>query len=80
MFVVLQLQTTRSNHMSDTQPVITAQIFFDKTGHLPVYDDLDRCNCKDVGKPGHSACGWCPEHDLPRFMCGCRNREKFDKV
>lgn len=22
--------------------------------------------------PGHSQCGICPEHDKPRFQCGCR--------
>ena len=66
--------------MSDTQPpVITEQIFIEKAGHQPTNDDVERCNCKDIGKPGHSACGWCPEHDLPRFMCGCRNYENFDK-
>lgn len=46
----------------------TADEFFNATGHLPQQDDLERCNCPDAGKPGHTACGTC-EHGLPVFMC-----------
>jgi len=50
---------------------ITKKIFKEKTGHNPVDDDLERCNCNLVGAVGHSYCGWCDKHDLPRFVCGC---------
>jgi len=38
------------------------------------YDDCDhakRIACDVPGQPGHHYCGICPEHDLPRFACGC---------
>lgn len=41
-----------------------------KTGYEPVYDDLARVNCTKAGEIGHLQCGWCEEHDKPRFQCG----------
>ena len=51
---------------------ITEKKFIEKTGSRPQHDDLKRVNCEHAGEVGHTACGWCTEHDLPRFMCGCR--------
>jgi len=45
--------------------------FKEKTGRSPRDDDLDRVGCSKAGQPGHQQCGWCSEHDLPRFECGC---------
>lgn len=42
-----------------------------RVGTPPVQDDLDRVNCPKAGEMGHWQCGWCEEHDRPRFMCGC---------
>ena len=41
------------------------------TGYEPEGDDLERCNCPKEGELCHRQCGWCEEHDKPRFMCGC---------
>lgn len=49
---------------------ITKEYFTEKVGRPPENDDLERCNCKDAGKLGHYACGWCKKCDLPVFMCG----------
>lgn len=51
--------------------MITAETFEQKTGRAPDQDDLHRCNCDKAGELGHWFCGWCQEHDKPRFMCGC---------
>lgn len=50
---------------------IDAKTFKSKTGFDPQQDDLHRANCNKAGDIGHICCGWCPEHDRPRFMCGC---------
>lgn len=42
-----------------------------RMGREPVDDDLERVNCPHTGAIGHWHCGWCPEHDEPRFECGC---------
>lgn len=34
-------------------------------------DDFERANCPKSGEIGHWQCGWCSEHDQPRFQCGC---------
>lgn len=49
--------------------MITADLFRLTTGTEPTQDDLERCNCKDAGKPGHWDCGWCNECNKPFFMC-----------
>jgi hypothetical protein len=51
---------------------ITKKKFVEATGSEPHQDDLERCNCKHEGEVFHRSCGWCKEHDKPRFMCGCR--------
>jgi len=51
--------------------IIDRATFTQKVGREPVLDDLERVNCPRVGKPGHYQCGWCPQHDQPRFVCGC---------
>jgi hypothetical protein len=33
-------------------------------------DDLERIFCKQVGEPGHGACGVCEQCRAPRFRCG----------
>lgn len=47
----------------------TEQDFFNATKQHPENDDLERANCKQHGKLGHSACGVCHKHNLPVFMC-----------
>ena len=37
----------------------------------PIQDDLERLNCAKAGEFGHSQCGPCVKHMMPRFMCGC---------
>lgn len=64
----------------DKMKEVTAEEFKKKTGHLPVQDDLERCNCKLAGQVGHLQCGWCKVHDQPRFICGCiYDKEKYWK-
>ena len=46
---------------------ITRQDFWMATGLCPEQDDLERCNCKKVGKIGHFLCGWDDERNLPNF-------------
>lgn len=58
-------------HGSRSRSIITAEKFEAKVGHKPEQDDLERSNCDRVGSVGHSMCGWCDEHEKPRFMCGC---------
>lgn len=52
-------------------PKYTAQQFEEMTGKMPVQDDLERLNCDRAGELGHFHCGHCPEHNKPRFWCGC---------
>lgn len=49
--------------------IITKEKFIERVGREPISDDLERCNCQDVGKVGHHLCGWSEEFDLPMFMC-----------
>lgn len=37
------------------------------TGSAPKYDDLERVNCHEAGKAGHTDCGLCV-HGKPRFL------------
>ena len=55
---------------------MNAEEFEEKVGRAPIHDDLERVNCPDAGELGHWYCGWCPEHDKPRFECGCLNTTK----
>lgn len=48
---------------------ITAEMFEKAVGSAPIQDDLDRCNCDEVGEPGHWSCGWCDTCNKPYFMC-----------
>jgi len=48
--------------------LITAEKFKEATGHDPILDDLERCNCPDAGEIGHSMCGWNHEQNCPQFM------------
>lgn len=47
-------------------------VFEQKVGYRPSADDLNRVKCAQAGEYGHRQCGWCAEHDKPRFVCGCR--------
>ena len=49
---------------------ITAEYFEKATGHKPIQDDLERCNCPDAGKDGHENCGWNFGMNKPKFMSG----------
>jgi hypothetical protein len=55
--------------------IITADIFKESTGRLPIQDDLERCNC-NINEFGHDQCGWCEIHNQPRFMCFCPKQPK----
>lgn len=50
---------------------IDGQAYHQLVGERPSRDDLDRVNCQDAGSTGHQMCGWCLEHECPRFRCGC---------
>lgn len=41
-----------------TPDVITSEYYQKHVGVAPINDDIDRCNCPDAGKIGHSSCGW----------------------
>lgn len=58
---------------------ITPLDFKHMTGRDHSYDDLERVNCNKVGDVGHRQCGVCPEHDKPRFICGCMANYEFTK-
>lgn len=49
----------------------TSAEFFDMVGRFPENDEIDRLNCVEWGFPGHYLCGFCDEHQVPRFVCGC---------
>jgi hypothetical protein len=53
-----------------TMKEITAEKFEQRMGQPPIQDDLERCNCQEAGKLGHSSCGWNEEFDLPVFLVG----------
>ena len=59
---------------------MNAEEFERKVGRPPRNDDLERVNCVAAGDPGHWYCGWCREHDLPRFECGCPSTKQHDKI
>ena len=48
--------------------MITAEQFRAAVGFDPQDDDLERCNCDQVGKPGHMFCGWDKSRNMPRFI------------
>ena len=50
---------------------VTEKQFIEMTGSEPVQDDLERTNCENAGQAGHHYCGVCPDHNKPRFICGC---------
>ena len=52
---------------------ITAEEFEKATGHPPVQDDLERCNCDKAGQMGHWQCGWDEERNLPVFVTGYKD-------
>ena len=47
--------------------MITIEKFKEATGHEPLNDDLERCNCPQAGETGHFFCGWNTETNLPQF-------------
>jgi hypothetical protein len=50
---------------------MTAEQFKILFGREPELDDLDRVNCPDAGKLGHSQCGICGTCNKPKFECFC---------
>jgi|HubBroStandDraft_6_1064221.scaffolds.fasta_scaffold554497_2 hypothetical protein len=58
----------------DPQSQIMYQRFCEAVGRPPQLDELDRASCAAAGTVGHWQCGWCDEHNKPRFICGCLNR------
>lgn len=59
---------------------MTPEEFEAKVGHKPEQDDLERANCELAGNIGHSMCGWCLNHDKPRFICGCLVKEDIARL
>ncbi len=57
--------------MNDYTIKMTAIEFEEKTGQPPIQDDLERVNCTCVGEVGHSQCGWCYYHNVPKYTCMC---------
>jgi hypothetical protein len=53
-----------------TNIIISAEKFKFCVGVGPTDDDLERCNCKQAGKPGHFCCGWDNIRDMPVFIPG----------
>jgi hypothetical protein len=51
--------------------IINRRIFYQATGRFPQQGDIENCNCKHAGEPGHYHCGWCLDHHKPAFECGC---------
>lgn len=35
-------------------------------------DDLERIRCTKAGQTLHAGCGWCTEHNRPKFECLCK--------
>lgn len=50
------------------KPPITAEDFRAAVGRDPEQDDLDRCNCSEIGSVGHTSCGWNEEDNYPNWM------------
>jgi len=50
---------------------VTPEEFTAAYGREPQQDDMHRVNCSRAGNLGHSQCGMCEKHHMPRFMCGC---------
>lgn len=51
---------------------MNAEEFEQRVGRKPDQDDLERVNCTLAGSTFHTMCGWCAEHEKPRFQCGCK--------
>jgi hypothetical protein len=51
--------------------MFTTESFTQTFGQAPEEDDLERVNCDILDQAGHMFCGVCPEHNQPRFLCGC---------
>lgn len=62
------------------QPYMDENLFKEQVGREPVDDELERCNCQEVGRVGHQLCGWCMDHKIPRFVCGCRVKKETSKA
>lgn len=56
--------------------IITEEYFILATGHYPVQDDLQRCNCDRNGERGHTMCGWNKYVNLPNFQSSQKVFEK----
>lgn len=50
-------------------PPITAEEYHQATGKEAEQDDLERCNCPEIGTVGHQSCGWNEAKQLPNWMC-----------
>ena len=68
-FINEGFQSLRLIFMPDL-PMI-AETFEELTGEKSQQDDLDRVNCPDAKGVGHLGCGWCLDHEGPRFHCLC---------
>lgn len=47
---------------------MTEEEFIKIVGKEPYQDDLERVNCPEAGKLGHTCCGIC-KHGKPKFLC-----------
>lgn len=44
-------------------------IYWMLTASWPTDDDVERMRCQQRGTVGHTMCGFCWRHMLPRFIC-----------
>ena len=49
----------------------TKEQIAEKIGREPTDVEVQQTNCEVVGITGHGYCGWCIDHDKPRFECKC---------
>lgn len=56
------------NENAATKSRITRESFFAATGFWPEQDDLERCNCDQAGRIGHTMCGWDSARNMPNFI------------
>lgn len=65
---VARIETAEHAEHATPPRLISDSYFRERVGRGPVGDELERCNCPVVGRPGHTMCGWDWVGDLPRFL------------
>lgn len=70
---------SEESNETDEDFTVTEEMFLKAVGRPPVYDELERCNCKATEVIGHMLCGWCKKCNCPRFICGHRKEKNNEK-